>query len=595
MGLLSIFDTILFGIRRVYYGLIADAVEMPERPALNFEGEGVKVIDDPGTNRTRIVISPAVGSVPESRTITGDDGIEVTPLPGTLDADLTVKLVSVNDTQHGARAGGTLHALAVAGTPGTSGFISGASQLKLDSMPPAAEVATQTYVNDQISAAIGTTAATLEDTDTPVNANGVGIQALTGTLQFIGYTANPVEFKYRDAQATAVGRAMAWGRIVSDASGHATNGTGAYQSVLLPDASGTEREAGRWQVELTNHIGEVFKQTFSNWENGLTPWLTVTGTTVKLDGYASGVAHFLSGGTIASSLIVDADVSVTAGIQCIKTDGAFGGVAVSTDNQFGTESPGLPLLLKCADMVTDDPAGYILIDAAAPYVSATGGNCQPGGVEVRLHHHAAGAVYPGYFVITHEGDIVFQFAVVDETSCAMLLGGNDPVLGTVSSNLRVTAAADADIIFVTEAIGPGEAGTETGRLKGDLSGAIFAAQDSVQGKMFCSPSDDTGDATAGTITLDMMKTENIEVGPLTGNATLQYVDIRVGVRYLIFVRQHASSPKTCSWEGAMGICFASGENTMGATAATWTVWGIEKLTSDARPVCWLYKPNIQIP
>lgn len=89
----------------------------------------------------------AAGTVPDSRTITAGAGLTG---GGDLTADRTIDVVANGDgsitvntndiqvgvlatnAQHGNRGGGSLHANAVAGAPGTAGFITGVDQQKLD-------------------------------------------------------------------------------------------------------------------------------------------------------------------------------------------------------------------------------------------------------------------------------------------------------------------------------------------------------------------------------------------------------------------------------------------------------------------------------
>ncbi len=89
------------------------------------------------------------GFVPNTRTLTAGSGMTG---GGDLSADRTFNVIGnadgsiianandvqvgvlATDTQHGVRGGGTQHAIAVAGSPGTPGFISGTSQQKLDNL-----------------------------------------------------------------------------------------------------------------------------------------------------------------------------------------------------------------------------------------------------------------------------------------------------------------------------------------------------------------------------------------------------------------------------------------------------------------------------
>ena len=93
----------------------------------------------------------------------GPAGSDATVTAANASITVTAGAVSVgvlqSDTMHGARGGGTQHAEAVAGTPGTAGFISGASQLKLNN---AVEGPTSA-VTGRIASFNGTTGKLIQD------------------------------------------------------------------------------------------------------------------------------------------------------------------------------------------------------------------------------------------------------------------------------------------------------------------------------------------------------------------------------------------------------------------------------------------------
>jgi hypothetical protein len=64
--MLNWIDALFFGVRRIFF----DGVEQPERPAVNFTGDGVSVADDPANNRTTVTISGGGGG---SDLITADE------------------------------------------------------------------------------------------------------------------------------------------------------------------------------------------------------------------------------------------------------------------------------------------------------------------------------------------------------------------------------------------------------------------------------------------------------------------------------------------------------------------------------------------
>jgi hypothetical protein len=172
MAKLSILDSILFGVRRIFWS----STEMPERPGIKFTGDGVSVADNATDNVTVVTIGAGAGAVPTTRKLLVSGGLTVSPSDGVLDQDLTFGLSGINDAQHGSRAGGTLHAAA---TTSAAGFMSAADKTKLDGLPAAADVATITYVDDAIAAldpGASATASYLINAGTAVNANDIPIQ-----------------------------------------------------------------------------------------------------------------------------------------------------------------------------------------------------------------------------------------------------------------------------------------------------------------------------------------------------------------------------------------------------------------------------------
>lgn len=152
MGVLSILDTILFGIRRIYKG---DGTEMPERPSITLSGAGVTTTDDPTNNTTLIEIDAALGAVPNTRKITVavGSGLAISPSDGVLDEDLELDFDGLQDDgQHGNRGGGDLHDVA---TTEGAGFMSATDKTKLDGYPDYADMATKTYVDDAIAGLSG--------------------------------------------------------------------------------------------------------------------------------------------------------------------------------------------------------------------------------------------------------------------------------------------------------------------------------------------------------------------------------------------------------------------------------------------------------
>lgn len=147
---LSWLDSLLFGIRRIFNG---EGVELPDRPALQFTGEGVTSITDDATNkRTVINIGAGAGAVPNTRSITVGPELTITPSDGVLDEDLEIGFAGLSDdAQHGQRGGADLHA--VAGED--NGFMSASDKAKLDAYPAASFMATTTYVDDAIAAISG--------------------------------------------------------------------------------------------------------------------------------------------------------------------------------------------------------------------------------------------------------------------------------------------------------------------------------------------------------------------------------------------------------------------------------------------------------
>lgn len=227
MGLLSILDTVLFGVRRVF----SNGVELPERPAIAFAGEGVTVVDDVANNRTTITVSPAVGAVPETRKIEGSDGIQVSPAPGTLDQDLVIILDGINDDQHGERGGDTLHSPA---TEFANGFMSSADKVKLDAIGEGGAGTARYWVDTAVA-----------DAAIP---NAVTTRAMTAKLELVGTACVPLGVRRIDEAATTTIDVL---ELVADASGA---GLAGYGSAVLARVKGAAalQDAVRVAVALTN-------------------------------------------------------------------------------------------------------------------------------------------------------------------------------------------------------------------------------------------------------------------------------------------------------------------------------------------------------
>lgn len=185
---LSILDTILFGIRRIFEG----ETELPERPAIRLLGAGVTVTDNPTDNVTDITIPGASGAV---LSISCLAPLENT---GTAEEPEIAMTGVISDAQHGTRAGGTLHAVA---TTSVAGFFSATDKTKLDGLPAPADAATIAYVDAEIAAIpVGTTytagagltedpAATFKidaaDATITVNANSIEASGNFGSKQVL--------------------------------------------------------------------------------------------------------------------------------------------------------------------------------------------------------------------------------------------------------------------------------------------------------------------------------------------------------------------------------------------------------------------------
>lgn len=227
MGLLSILDTVLFGVRRVF----SNGVELPERPAIAFAGEGVTVVDDVANNRTTITVSPAVGAVPETRKIEGSDGIQVSPAPGTLDTDLVIILDGINDDQHGERGGDTLHSPA---TEFANGFMSSADKAKLDAIGEGGAGTARYWVDTAVA-----------DAAIP---NAVTTRAMTAKLELVGTAVVPLGVRRVDEPATTTVDVL---ELAADASGAGLAGYGAAALVKVKGAAALQ-DAARVAVALIN-------------------------------------------------------------------------------------------------------------------------------------------------------------------------------------------------------------------------------------------------------------------------------------------------------------------------------------------------------
>lgn len=144
---LSHLDSLLFGIRRIYYASGLSTLEAPERPAIKLAGN-VTVEDDATNKRTTITIGAS-----DIATVSAVAPIENT---GT-STDIVLELTGViSEANHGELGGDALHAEA---TTSTAGFMSSADKTKLDAIPPAADIATEAYVDAAVGGLTGYTAA----------------------------------------------------------------------------------------------------------------------------------------------------------------------------------------------------------------------------------------------------------------------------------------------------------------------------------------------------------------------------------------------------------------------------------------------------
>lgn len=165
MAVLNWLDRLLFGVRFIFFG--DDMAELPDRPALWIKGN-VGVQDDPQNNATVLDFSAVAGAV--------DSVTAVAPLANTgTGSAIVLELTGViSDEQHGEQPGGALHAEVIA--DGAAGFMSGADKTKLDAIPPAASIATTSYVDSAVG---GLSAYTAADSSITVVSNQI---AATGTF-----------------------------------------------------------------------------------------------------------------------------------------------------------------------------------------------------------------------------------------------------------------------------------------------------------------------------------------------------------------------------------------------------------------------------
>lgn len=162
---LSWLDSLLFGIRKIFYVLDGTTIEAPERPAIKLVGD-VTVADDPVNKRTTITIGAASGV----GTLTA-----VAPLEniGT-STDVVLEFTGVlTDELHGELGGDALHAEA---TTSAAGFMSSTDKTKLDAIPAAGDIATEAYVDAAVGGLTGYTPA---DASIDITANQI---AATGSF-----------------------------------------------------------------------------------------------------------------------------------------------------------------------------------------------------------------------------------------------------------------------------------------------------------------------------------------------------------------------------------------------------------------------------
>lgn len=163
---LSWLDGLVFGIRRIYYDVAGQPTAAPDRPSVYFQGD-VTVTDDVANKTTVVTFSANAGQV---TSISADAPLDVN---ATDPAHPIITFAEpISDAQHGARAGGELHAEA---TADEAGFMSSADKVLLDALPLAADIATITYVDDAIAAIpAGTYVAGAGLTESPAGTFNVG-------------------------------------------------------------------------------------------------------------------------------------------------------------------------------------------------------------------------------------------------------------------------------------------------------------------------------------------------------------------------------------------------------------------------------------
>lgn len=93
--------------------------------------------------------------------------------------------------------------------------------------------------------------------------------------------------------------------------------------------------------------------------------------------------------------------------------------------------------------------------------------------------------------------------------------------------------------------------------------------------------------------IDFATGANVYVAPaLTDNITFTASGMSPGAIYTVAVQQHAASAKTTTWPATWG--FASGDDAIGSTLGSWTVWTFQGIFGSI-VMCTNVKKNIVVP
>jgi hypothetical protein len=615
--MLSWLDTLLFGLRQVWF----DSAQLPERSAIEIVGDGVTVEDNTTSKRTIITIPGVTGAVASVSA--------VAPLQntGTATAPIIEMTGVISNTQHGARAGGTLHAVA---TTGAAGFMSAEDKTKLDGLPdmwvvdvsgedpifidnddpghpvvrwdPGSAVlmggygftscAGLSYDDGGILIEAGTGAVTLTASASIVSNSVAGTEEhrKNGTLvrsdafDSTGYGevyAASVNLVASLCTQAASGAGAA--RTLRAGQGAAGSGGGSFE-IRVGDGGTPGTDApGHFNLCLGTAVsGITGKQRWTNAGGGVLATAgQVSGPYFEIASGAvctAGIALRSSGGVVAIDVVAATVDGYDGGNLGWTLRGPNGGVGslnfngssiasaeVKASQPTGTGShPGPPLTVKAAD-------GQ----------NASGGTNNIGGA-LTLASGAHGTGGTG----GEDGDIVLKTGSTTEVTI--------PADGTGVRFAQDLIAPSLDVASGDLYLGANGAGAVRLAATGidtHINGpALCSAYVTAQ---YYAAAEGATAGTTGAQNVDFGACETVYLGQLSGGVTLTVLNAVAGVTYKVIGRQNASGAEMVTWAGT-NVGFASGQDAIGTTLDKYTVWTLYGIGANLL-LCTNREANINVP